>query len=235
MTEASNGGEKSHYQRYIDEITLDISEIVQQLGSQPILFVGSGLAKRYFSAPNWEELLAHLANQCSLIDKGLGFYKQSLGTPMAIGETFAHKYQEWAWTAGQNDFPKEMFSDNVAAGSYIKFKISQHLKSITPSSLEALTTNGHADEISALQAIKPHAIITTNYDQMIETLFPDLEPIVGQQILKSQSVSIGEIFKIHGCVSDPAGLVFTSSDYDAFMKKRNFLVLSFLLFSTSIH
>ncbi|OUI82235.1 hypothetical protein HK22_13985 [Gluconobacter sp. DsW_056] len=214
----------------MEEITLDISEIVQQLGCQPILFVGSGLAKRYFSAPNWDELLTHLANQCSLIDKGLGFYKQSLGTPMAIGEAFAQKYQEWAWTAGQNDFPKEMFSDDIAADAYIKFKISQYFKSITPKNIDQLKENGNLDEIIALQAIKPHAIITTNYDQMIEALFPDLEPIVGQQILKSQSVSIGEIFKIHGCVSDPSGLVFTSRDYEVFAKKKKFLSAKLLTF-----
>lgn len=63
-------------------------------------------------------------------------------------------------------------------------------------------SNGFGDEISALRQIKPHAIITTNYDQMIEVLFPDLQPIIGQQILKGQQVSIGEIFKIHGCVRE---------------------------------
>ncbi len=114
MTDDVPQSDKSRYQRYADEITEDIAETVQQFGSQPILFIGSGLAKRYFGAPNWEELLGHLADGCSIIDKGLGFYKQSLGSPMAIGEEFASKYQEWAWTTGHNEFPEEMFGDNVA-------------------------------------------------------------------------------------------------------------------------
>lgn len=223
-------GDKSRYQRYADEITEDIAETVQQFGSQPILFIGSGLAKRYFGAPNWEELLSYLADGCSIIDKGLGFYKQSLGSPMAIGEEFANKYQEWAWTTGHNEFPEEMFGDNVAASTYIKFKISQHLASITPNAVEQLNVAGDPNEIKALQAIKPHAIITTNYDRMIEMLFPDLEPIIGQQILKGQAVTIGEIFKIHGCVSDPAGLVFTATDYDIFAKKKKFLSAKLLTF-----
>jgi hypothetical protein len=221
---------KSRYQRYAEEITEDIAETVQQFGSQPILFIGSGLAKRYFGAPNWEELLGHLADGCSIIDKGLGFYKQSLGSPMAIGEEFAHKYQEWAWTTGHNEFPEDMFGDNVAASSYIKFKVAQHLQAITPKSVDAFKANGHAAEIEALQAIKPHAIITTNYDEMIEILFPDLEPIIGQQILKGQAVTVGEIFKIHGTVSDYSGLVFTTSDYNTFGKKKKFLSAKLLTF-----
>lgn len=230
MADDGKADGKSRYQRYVEEITEDIAETVQQLGSQPILFIGSGLAKRYFGAPNWEELLGHLADGCSIIDKGLGFYKQSLGSPMAIGEEFARKYQEWAWTSGHNEFPEEMFDDDVAASSYIKYKIAQHLKSITPKSIEGMKANGHEEEIAALQAIKPHAIITTNYDEMIEILFPDLEPIIGQQILRGQAVTVGEIFKIHGTASDHAGLVFTTSDYDDFLKKKKFLSAKLLTF-----
>lgn len=230
MADDSKADGKSRYQRYAEEITKDIAETVQQFGSQPILFIGSGLAKRYFGAPNWEELLRFLAEGCSVIDKGLGYYKQSLGTPMAIGEEFANRYQEWAWTTGHNDFPDDMFGDDVAASSYIKFKIAQRLRAITPSTLHDLKNNGHADEIASLQAIKPHAIITTNYDQMIEILFPDLQPIIGQQILKGQSFSIGEIFKIHGCVSQFSEIVFTSSDYDTFTKKKKFLSAKLLTF-----
>jgi len=65
---------------------------------------------------------------------------------------------------------------------------------------------------------------------MIEALFPDLQPIIGQQILRGQQVTIGEIFKIHGCVSEFPDLVFTQSDYDAFTKKKKFLSAKLLTF-----
>lgn len=220
----------SRYQRYVEEITEDIAETVQQFGCQPILFIGSGLARRYFGAPSWDELLGILAQKCSLIDKGLGFYKQSLSSPMAIGEEFARRYQEWAWAAGQNEFPDDMFGEEISATSYIKFTIAQHLGAITPDSAKDIKAIGYSDEISALQAIKPHAIITTNYDQMIEILFPDLYPVIGQQILQGQQVAIGEIFKIHGCISKFSDIVFTQSDYDAFSKKKKFLSAKLLTF-----
>lgn len=220
----------TRYDRYVEEITEDIAETVQQFGCQPILFIGSGLARRYFGAPSWDELLGMLADKCSLIDKGLGFYKQSLKSPMAIGEEFARKYQEWAWAAGHNEFPETMFGEDVPATSYIKFAIAQHLKEITPDSVEAIKSIGYDEEIAALQEIRPHAIITTNYDQMIEVLFPDLQPVIGQKILRGQQVAIGEIFKIHGCVSEFSDIVFTQSDYEAFAKKKKFLSAKLLTF-----
>ena len=218
------------YERYVADVTEDISEICQQYGCQPILFIGSGLSRRYFNAPNWEELLTHLADKCSLVDKGIGFYKQSFGDAPSIGEEFANKYHEWAWSKGHNEFPDSMFTPNVGKADYIKYKIAEYLTSLTPADENALATSVHKVEIGCLKQIKPHAIITTNYDEMIERLFPDLTPVVGQHILKSSPVTIGEIFKIHGCVTQPSQIVFTQSDYREFVKKKKFLSAKLLTF-----
>ncbi|WP_211656722.1 SIR2 family protein [Magnetospirillum fulvum] len=221
---------QTRYSRYAEEIGDDIADTVQQFGCQPILFVGSGLAKRYMGTPNWDELLSHLATHCTAIDKGLGFYKQSLITPMRIGEEFAKIYQEWAWTAGHNEFPEEMFGESVGAQSYIKYKIASYINSLTPIDASKIGKDEHKKEISSLTKIKPHAIITTNYDRMLEMLFPDHEPIIGQNILKGQQVYIGEIYKIHGSVTDPDSIVFTESDYREFQRKKKFLSAKLLTF-----
>jgi hypothetical protein len=163
-----------------------------------------------------------LAQQCPLIDKDYAYYKQSMSSPLSIGEEFARLYQEWAWSTGRKHFPADMFTDSVPAQAYIKFKIAEHLRSITPKADSALVSEPElAQELVALRNIKPHAIITTNYDQFLETIFPDYHPIVGQQIIRGAAVSVGEIFKIHGCVSDPNSLVLTQSVYDGFTKKKN--------------
>jgi hypothetical protein len=220
----------SRYDRYKEEISDDITATVAALGCQPILFVGSGLAKRYMNAPNWDELLTYLADQCSGIDKGLGFYKQSLKTPLKIGEEFARIYQDWAWGAGHNEFPESMFGSNVDAQDYIKFKISESLVALTPPDVESLRDNGYANEIDALRSIKPHAIITTNYDEMLEMIFPDHTPVIGQHILKGPHYAVGEIYKIHGSTSEHESLVFTESDYAEFAKKKKFLSAKLLTF-----
>jgi hypothetical protein len=220
----------ARFERYVEEISEDITETVRSMGCQPILFIGSGLARRYMNAPSWDELLAHLAAQCSAIDKGLGFYRQSLKTPMRIGEEFARLYQEWAWDAGRNEFPSAMFDDGVDSQAYLKFKVAEHLRGLTPASLDALGGPDQKDEIESLCKIKPHAIITTNYDQMIELVFPDHQPIIGQQILRGQQLSVGEIYKIHGSMEDHDSIVITQSDYDQFAKKKKFLSAKLLTF-----
>ncbi|WIY27513.1 SIR2 family NAD-dependent protein deacylase [Parasedimentitalea psychrophila] len=220
---------QTRYERYVEEITEDITNTVQEFGVQPILFVGSGLSKRYMDGPSWEELLAYLADKCSAIEKGLGFYKQSLGHPIQIGQEFSKLYQDWAWAAGSNEFPKVMFGDDVNKHSYIKYKIVEFFKDLEPEDITGLNA-GYLIEIEALAKIKPHAIITTNYDEMLEKIFPDHERIVGQQILRGQQVCIGELYKIHGCVTDHDSLVFTEDDYDEWQKKKKFLSAKLLTF-----
>ncbi|MCF1485640.1 MULTISPECIES: SIR2 family NAD-dependent protein deacylase [Rhizobium/Agrobacterium group] len=78
--------------------------------------------------------------------------------------------------------------------------------------------------------MKPHALITTNYDQMLEMIFPDHQPIIGQQILKGQQFCVGEIYKIHGCVSDHNSIVFTQKDYDEFARKKKYLSSKLMTF-----
>lgn len=85
-------------------------------------------------------------------------------------------------------------------------------------------------ELAALQGIRPHAIITTNYDQFLELVFPEYTPIVGQQIIRGQALSVGEIFKVHGCVSSPDTLVFTKEDYDEFTRRKKYLTAKLLTF-----
>lgn len=221
---------QSRYQRYVEEISEDITETVQAMGCQPILFIGSGLSKRYMNAPSWDELLSYLAEQCSAIDKGLGFYKQSLKTPMMIGEEFARLYQEWAWGAGRNEFPDLMFGENIDSQAYLKFKVAEHLGILTPKDVQELGGDVHRPEIEALRRIKPHSIITTNYDQMIEMIFPDHAAIVGQKILRGQQLSVGEIYKIHGSAEDYDSIVFTQTDYEKFEKKKKFLSAKLLTF-----
>ena len=216
--------------QYKEEISLEITSCVKKMCCQPIIFAGSGLSKRYFNGPSWDELLAILAKRCPLIDKEYAYYKQTLKHPLAIGEEFAKHFQRWAWDKGKNQFPAEMFGDEVSEQAYIKYTIAEHIKSITPNALSAIVDPSMQLEIAALQSMKPHAIITTNYDTFLETVFPDYQPVIGQSIIQGTQVLLGEIFKIHGCVSDYDSLVFTQNDYDEFTRKKKYLSAKLLTY-----
>jgi len=217
------------YQQYKQEITDDVRVCLEDMGCQPILFVGSGISKRYFGAPNWEQLLIGLSEACPRIEDSFAFYRQTSSFP-EIGQLFASKYREWAWREGKEEFPTELFLQNTPPDIYIKYKIKELLDSITPIDIEQIDTEENKAEIEALQNIRPHALITTNYDQFQELVFPDYTPIVGQQILKSNHASVGEILKIHGCTTDPSSMILTSDDYADFTLRKKYLSAKLLTY-----
>lgn len=219
----------SNYEKYQSEIVEDIKNTLDEMGTQPILFIGSGLSKRYFNAPNWIELLKKLKESCSEIDHEVGYYIQEKVPLEEIGTIYTDSYRKWAWK-NKEAFPPELFEENVPKDAYIKHEISKLFQEITPSSIADIQDSMLQEELEALKKIQPHAVITTNYDVFLENLLPDYQAIIGQQILRPDTMSIGEIFKIHGCVSNPNELVFNTEDYKNFIEKKKYLSAKLLTF-----
>lgn len=220
------------YNQYKEEVSADITKVIADAGCQPILFVGSGFTKRYAGGPNWEELLGLLAKGCPLIDKEFAYYKQTYGNDLKkIGSVFSDLYREWAWsTKGKNKkFPDEYFTTEYNSDIFIKHAISDLLKPLGPEK----GSYGSAEldaEIEALKKISAHAVITTNYDEVIEPLFPEYERVIGQQIFRKPYLAIGEIFKIHGCRSDPKSIVINEADYTRFHEDHKYLSAKLLTY-----
>ncbi|RVD77567.1 SIR2 family protein [Pseudomonas koreensis] len=213
-----------NYEKYVEDVTEDIKTCIGDMACQPILFVGSGFTKRYLDGPNWEELLKDLAARCPEI-RQFAYYKQRYPDFVDIGTQFSEKYNDWAWGAGQDQFPKELYDEASSPQIYIKHTVSQIFT--------LLLANGDhklAEEIELLKKIRPHSVITTNYDQLLERFFPEYEPIIGQRILYANHSSIGEIFKIHGCASQPESIVLTRADYEEFVKRKKYLSAKLLAF-----
>lgn len=219
------------YKQYQDEVTADIASVLADASCQPILFVGSGFAKRYANGPSWEELLKMLAQGCPLIDKDFAYYKQAHnGDLKKIGSLFSDFYREWAWGKGKSKFPTEFFSEGFPSDIFIKYTISRMLHGLGPNTKRSYGSAALDAEIEALRNISAHAVITTNYDQVIEPLFPDYEIVIGQQILRKPYLAIGEIFKIHGCISDPLSIVVNEADYERFNNDHKYLSAKLLTY-----
>ncbi|QDT22452.1 SIR2 family protein [Gimesia chilikensis] len=220
----------THYSEYQEKCSNVIREVISDRGCQPILFVGSGLSKRFFDAPNWDELLEHLCSTCPAIQYEYGYYKQKYESMPQIGSIIAEHYREWAWSkSGKKHFPAELFGADLPNDIYMKHAVAQHFNDITPT-LSKIRKVAVRKEIEALRNIQPHAVISTNYDQFLEHIFPDYEPIIGQQILRANYVSVGEIFKIHGCATNPQSLVLTAEDYEDWTSKKKYLSAKLLTY-----
>lgn len=215
---------------YQQAIRDDVGSCLNDMGVQPILFIGSGLSQRYYGGPSWDGLLETLAQQCPAIDRDFAYYKQRHQSPIDIGTIFSDSFREWAWGEGRPFFPAELFEASVSADMYIKYAVAEYFEALLCSENASNLSGQLSEELEALKNTRPHAIITTNYDRFLERLFPDYAPVIGGQILRVDYASIGEILKIHGCSSDPSSIVLTRSDYEEFWAKQKYLSAKLLTF-----
>ena len=225
-----------NYDDYIEDVTEDIKNCLEEMMCLPILFVGSGVSRRYLGAPDWEELLKEMAKKCPRIDKEFVYYKQNAqknsnkNVLIEIGTIFAELYHDWAWNEGRNEFPEVLFTEDKPSEIYLKYKIAEYLNSLLSRSFESGNNLEIIEEIEYLKNVRPHAIITTNYDLFLERTFEGYEPIIEQQILKTSFTRYGEILKIHGCVSNPESMVLTTEDYKNFNRKKKYLSAKLLTY-----
>lgn len=209
-----------------------IRDLILESECQPVLFVGSGIPRRYFGAPNWHEILELSLKLCDDAGFPYAYYRQKFGDNLPlIGSGIAQRLHEWAWKSGSSIFPKDLFEKSGQIDTFLKYIVSSHLINITPS-IDAMKSSKWWSEIELMAAIRPHAIITTNFDSFLESIFSGYEPIVGQSIIKYNMNSFGEIFKIHGSADNPNSLVLTDADYENFLRKKKYLSAKLLTYLT---
>lgn len=104
--------------------------------------------------------------------------------------------------------------------SSLKLAISDHLNTYTiPKENEEL------EILRKMAKRSVSGIITTNFDNLLDYLFPHFDKYVGQEELLFSNISgIGEIYKIHGSVQNPDSLILTSKDYEVFETKSSYLI-----------
>lgn len=204
--------------------------------SAPYLFVGSGFSRRYCGAPSWQELLIRLAKE-TRPDKEYPFasYKseEEDGEPSIIYPRIASKiereYNRLFFEGGIEKGQEHAQVDYEKSGEspfrrHLAHIFSEISKTSLPPDLE--------EELSDLGVIAKHSVngvITTNYDGFLENVFPDYDVYIGQEdLIFSQSTGVAEVYKIHGCYTNPRSLVFTDGDYAGFEKRKAYLTAKLL-------
>lgn len=199
--------------------TAALKEIFDRHPASPFLFVGSGFSRRYLGIEDWAGLLARF---CAPINE-FGYYSSRANGSLPLVATYmADDFNEWWWKAEEAADSRAAWSGHIQGqADALKFEISSYIGAF---SLENARGSAFGDEIASFSEMSVDGVITTNWDHLLEELFPDYKVFVGQEeLLFSNPQSIGEIYKIHGSVEDPRSLILTASDYDNFASKNPYL------------
>ena len=204
----------------------------------PVLFIGSGLSKRYlFKYPNWDELLklsyAKVSNDSFQFQKYKDQFMRQGYTPFEVNTHLASIIENEFNTAF---FDRKIKLDKIKNPNWVsrnispyKMFLSRYFKKMTLYKSEK--TENELIQLKALRN-KISAIITTNYDLFLEkNIFPeDFKVFVHQnELFSSDSYNIAEIYKIHGSVSDANSIVITTNDYEKFNQTRKLIIAKMLI------
>lgn len=195
----------------------------------PIIFVGAGIPKRYMeSYPSWKELLEKIWKD---IEKDKDFYSEL----SIIKSELKSQYKDdkelefYVNTKIASDIEEKLREKFNSSEFIIKGLTSKdaYTKNINP--LKKYISNifenytliqNKEEEIKQFYQMlrKARTIITTNYDKFIEkTLEKEtndlLKKYIGPKGLFHSENGFSELYKIHGCSSDPNSIVITKDDY----------------------
>lgn len=202
------------------EVQNNLSKILKQNGHGPFLFLGSGVSRRYVGLEKWDDLLRHF---CSDI-KEFEYYLSSADSDLTeTASLMAEDYREFWWSSEKMEHEREKLKHKaISKSSPLKISISEYVKEISGSKFSE--ENPFYEEIIELKKANIDGVITTNWDLLTENLFPDYKVFVGQEeLLVSTPQNIGEIYKIHGCCSQPNSLIVTKEDYKQFEENNPYL------------
>ena len=192
--------------REINKALEEMKNKIIQNGKAPVLFIGSGLSRRYYGTPDWKGLLEQIA-------KEVGANKNEL-EKWDDNEKMATELEYYCFAKDKPSY--ENGEDSRTPLRKVIQKIITEKNTVF---------DEKKNEVAALAKIVPTAIITTNYDEFLENTFgEDYNVFVGQDIIWSKEENNSKpIYKIHGSIKEPSTIVITHEDYDNFMKSSRYL------------
>lgn len=183
------------------------------------------MSRRYIRLDDWEGVLRRFSE---LTDRPYDYYRATANNylPRVATEIAKRLHEIWWEDAAFAESRKQFSRQAVTIESALKIEVSRYMDSMT----ENVTDNESLlHEIDLLSNAVVDGIITTNWDRFLETLFPDFDVYVGQdELLFSTPQSIGEIYKVHGCCSQPNSLIITADDYRTFEERNPYLAAKLL-------
>lgn len=222
----------------------NVLEKIVERGKMPVLFIGSGISKRYlYRYPNWEQLLK---NSFKYIDQTSFSYEKHLDELKRQGITQFEVYTQLGSYA-EAEFNAAFFEKRIKIKgtggnkrpAWIERGISPYKMYLSRMFKDMkLYRNGTLlEELDKFRSLKNKvtAVITTNYDQFLEkeVFNSDFSVFIDQsELFSADSYNIAEIYKIHGCVTNANSIIITRDDYDNFEESRKLIIAKMLTLFT---
>lgn len=207
-----------------------IETLLEEFDCQPVLFMGAGMSRRYISAPNWEGILRFSLGRIGKNNDEMAYlWQKHNGDPIKIGTEVADLTFEWAWAEGRSSFDDSLFNPELPKSIFLKQMIASELKRLE-GGLVNVTDKLLVEELDLFRMIRPHAVITTNYDSMVESVLSGYEAIIGSSVLKYNLNAYGEVYHIHGSADDPQTMILIEDDYKDWSKNSKYFASKLLTY-----
>lgn len=229
-------------------------DILSENNEFPIIFIGSGLSKRFLiDFPDWTGLLEEFWEEIGLtnfygefnklIDKvkneNPNFTDKELEhhSNILMGSLIEEKYNE----AFNNEI---VHIEGFNVRDAFITKVSPFKKAISVRFSDYNIKNEMKSEIVEFKKmlLKTQVILTTNYDSFIEDAYKqdsnyELVKYIGQKGFFQDTFGYAELFKLHGSVDSPNDIVISREDYEKFEANSILIsakVISMMMYSPII-
>lgn len=205
----------------------------------PVLFVGSGIPKRYlYQYPSWSELLelsfAKFEADAFQYQKQIDVCKRKKLTDFETN-TYLGTYIEAKFNQAFFDRKITLNIGNKKNPAWVKKGISPY-KMFLSDFFKKQRINNSSDLMEELEKLKKlknkvSAVITTNYDTFLENYVfaKEFKVFVHQhELFSADSYDIAEIYKIHGSATDAESIIITEDDYKEFKQSRKLIIAKML-------
>ena len=207
----------------------------------PVLFIGSGIPKRYlYKFPSWLELLKESFYE---VNKDPFYFASHINKLNDSDLSDFEKYKKLG-TIIEKDYNDAFFRRDVKikglkSTSWVKRGISPYRMFLRNRFLKMKLINSEIlnDELHEFSKLKNKisAVITTNYDTFIEDfILGDDYTVFARQheMFSDQSYNIAELYKIHGTINDVETIVISEKDYDQFEENKKLFIAKLLMLFT---
>ncbi len=207
----------------------------------PIAFIGSGISMRYLEDfPNWNGLLKLLWNKVNGIEAKADdneFYQFMIQTRDDIkneNPNYSKEQLEYALNIKSSTLIEQKFNEKFIKGDLVVEGYNSkdyYEQSISPYKMEIanhFTMNNifpdMEEEYESFKMFlsKTKIVLTTNYDELLEKSYDSfsenqkIDRFIGQKGFLRENTGWSELYKIHGCVTEPNSIVISEADYKKF-------------------